>query len=93
MTWTQSNTNSQNTFFFQSAWLQTYIDFNTQKKKKKTVRQNFLRFFFQAYEQFDIYGKFLQNVRKYQNFVLVHRQLHFKREVAKSRFEYFTICL
>jgi hypothetical protein len=29
--------------------------------------------------------KFLQNVRKYQNFVLVHRQLHFKR------FEYFTI--
>lgn len=38
-----------------------------------------------------IYGKFLQNVRKYQNFVLVHRQLHFKREVVKSRFEYFTI--
>ena len=35
--------------------------------------------------------KFLQNVRKYQNYVLVHRQLHFKREVAKSRFEYFTI--
>jgi hypothetical protein len=27
----------------------------------------------------------------YQHFVLIHRQLHFKREVAKSRFEYFTI--
>ena len=35
--------------------------------------------------------KFLQNARKYKNFLLVHRESHFKREVAKSSFEHFTI--
>ena len=59
-------------------------------KKKKTCSSEFLTFFFKLVNN-SIYGKFLQNVRMYQHFVLIHRQLHFKREVAKSRFEYFTI--
>jgi hypothetical protein len=52
-TWTQSNTNSQNTLFFQTAWLQTYIDFNTQKEKNLFVGISYV--FFQACEQFDIW--------------------------------------
>lgn len=74
--------------FHQKAWLQPYIDFNTQKRKEST--SEFLRNFFKLINN-SCYGKFIENVRKYMNFKLIHTEQRFRREVARTNFQHFTV--
>jgi len=74
--------------FSQTAWLKTYIDFNSQKRRE--TNSEFLRSFFKLLNN-AVFGKSLENIRLHQNFKLTNNRKTFKKEVAKPSFNHFTI--
>ena len=74
--------------FSQTAWLKTYIEFNSQKRRE--TNSEFLRSFFKLLNN-AVFGKSLENIRLHQNFKLINNRKTFKKEVAKPSFNHFTI--
>ena len=70
--------------FDQSAWLKTYIDFNTQLRTAAT--NDFEKDFFKLMN-YSIFGKTIENIRKHRNIGLVTTEEKYLHTVMKPNFE------
>ena len=74
--------------FQQSRWLQSYVNFNTDKRKAAT--SVFEKDFFKLMSN-SVYGKSMENLRKRMNVELVNNEKRVKKVLAKPTCKSFTI--
>ena len=74
--------------FTQSAWLKTYIDFNTEKRKES--KNDFEKNFFKLLNN-SVFGKTIENMRKRQKVDLITNRRQFRNLVTKPNFQSFKI--
>ena len=74
--------------FEQSKWLKPYIDFNTEKRK--AAASAFEKDLFKLMNN-SVYGKTLQNTRKYKDIRIVMDEQRAKRLIARPTFRHSTI--
>lgn len=74
--------------FEQSKWLKQYIDFNTEKRK--AAASAFEKDLFKLMNN-SVYGKTLQNTRKYKDIRIVMDEQRAKRFIARPTFRHSTI--
>ena len=74
--------------FVQKAWLKPYIDFNTEKRRSATSKQekNFFKLLINA-----IFGKMMENVRRYKNVRLISNGRQHALYTNKPQFKRFQI--
>ncbi|XP_046570051.1 uncharacterized protein LOC124278380 [Haliotis rubra] len=70
--------------FSQSKWMESYIDFNTKKRKEAT--DNFSKDLFKLLSN-AVYGKQLQNVRNYKQIELITTEERLRKYTAKPNFK------
>ena len=70
--------------FEQDTWLKPYIEFNT--KKRQEARTEFEKTFYKIMNN-SVFGKFLQNERKFLNMALVNSEKRLNKIVSKPTFE------
>ena len=70
--------------FYQSPWLKTYIDFNTQLRTAAT--NDFEKHFFKLMNN-SVFGKTMENIRKHRNIKLVTTEEKYLRTVMKPNFK------
>ena len=70
--------------FDQSAWIKTYIDFNTQCRTKAT--NDFEKDFFQLMNN-SVFGKMMENIRKHRNIKLMPTEKKYLQPVMKPNFK------
>ena len=70
--------------FYQSPWLKTYIDFNTQLRTAAT--NDFEKDFFKLMNN-SVFGKTMENIRKHRNINLVMTEEKYFRTVMKPNFK------
>ena len=74
--------------FKQEAWLKSYIEFNTNKRKAAT--SDFEKDFFKLLSN-SVYGKSMESLRKRVNIELVNNENRIKKVLAKPTLKKFTI--
>ena len=74
--------------FDQCAWLKSYIDFNTNKRKQ--AESDFEKDFFKLMNN-SVYGKTMENMRKRTDIKLVNNEKYMKKLCAKPSFKSFKI--
>ena len=74
--------------FYQCPWLKPYIDFNTEKRKKATSKQekNFFKLLVNS-----IFGKQMENVRNYKNVRMITNGRQHALYTNKPQFKHFEI--
>ena len=74
--------------FKQSCWMKEYIDFNTQKRKNATseFEKSFFKLLINA-----VFGKSLENVRRYRCIKVVGNSVSAQRYINKPQFKKFQI--
>lgn len=70
--------------FDQEAWLKPYIDFNT--KKRREAQTQFEKNFYKILNC-SVFGKMMENQRKFKNIQLVNNEKKLKKTVSKLTFE------
>jgi len=74
--------------FEQAAWLKSYINFNTDKRK--TARANFEKDFFKLMSN-SVYGKSMESLRKRVNIEVINNEKRIKKALAKPTCKSFSI--
>ena len=74
--------------FKQRSWLKPYIDFNTEKRRQATSEheKNFFKLLINA-----IFGKMMENVRRYKNVRLIENERQHTFYSSKPQFKQFQI--
>ena len=74
--------------FHQKPWLKPYIDFNTEKRQKATSdhEKNFYKLLINS-----IFGKMMENVRRYKNVKLISNKRQHAFYTSKPQFKQFQI--
>ena len=70
--------------FNQSAWLKTYVDFNTQLRMAAT--NDFEKDFFKLMKN-SVFGKTMENIRKHRNIKLVTTEEKYLKTIMKPNFK------
>ena len=74
--------------FRQSAWMGEYIDFNT--RLKTAAKNNFEKDFYKLMNN-SVFGKTMQNIRKYRDIKLVNNEEAYLKAVMKPNFKSGTL--
>ena len=74
--------------FTQKDWLRPYIEFNTEKRKKSVSKfeKNFFKLLINS-----IFGKMMENVRRYRNVKMVHNGRQHALHISRPTFKSFQI--
>jgi hypothetical protein len=74
--------------FKQSAWLKSYVEFNTEKRKES--KDDFEKDIFKLYVN-SVYGKTMENLRNHSDVRLTTKQSQLKKYIASPAFTSFRV--